>query len=116
MTEEITLESLNLKKPLEKMTAKELRELAIEKIPQIVGASGMEKDELLQNIKEVFGLTDEETQGSPYKDQIGNLKREIKTIRAQKLDLPQSERKTKDRLRKRIKKMKRHTRRLAAIK
>ena len=51
MAEEI---NLDLKKPLDKMTAKELRQLAIEKIPQITGASGMDKDQLVKAIKEVL--------------------------------------------------------------
>ena len=57
MSDEIKLE---LKKPLDKMTAKELRQLVIEKIPQITGASGMDKETLLASIKEVMGITDEE--------------------------------------------------------
>ena len=38
---------LDLKKPLDKMTAKELRELVLKQIPQVTGASGLGKDELL---------------------------------------------------------------------
>ena len=48
MSEEIKLE---LKKPLDKMTAKELRQLAIDQIPQITGASGMDREQLLAAIK-----------------------------------------------------------------
>jgi cell division protein FtsX len=112
--ENMTLESLNLKKPLEKMTAKELRELCIEKIPQITGASGMSKEELLHNIKDFFGLLDDEHKGSMYKDQILSIKRQIKDLKAQKQELPSSSNKEKERLRKRIKQLKRQTRRLAA--
>ncbi len=111
--EKLTLESLNLKKPLEKMTAKELRELCIEKIPQISGASGMDKEELLQNIKEFFGLLDDESKKSPYKDQILSIKQEIKELKARKQELAAKENKEKERLRKRIKKLKRQTRQLA---
>ncbi|MFP4213807.1 MAG: hypothetical protein ACLFRL_06810 [Desulfohalobiaceae bacterium] len=110
----ITLESLNLKKPLEKMTAKELRELCIEKIPQITGASGMSKEELLHNIKEFFGLLDDERKGSAYKDQILSIKKRIKELKAQKQELAPSANKEKERLRKRIKQLKRQTRRMAA--
>ncbi|HMB31052.1 MAG TPA: hypothetical protein VKN82_04440 [Desulfohalobiaceae bacterium] len=116
MAEQISLESLNLKKPLEKMTAKELRELAIDKIPQIVGASGMDKEELLHEIKTACGLIDEESNISQYKEQIWNIKREMRKLRDQKHNLPKSEQKEKDRLRKQIKKMKRQTRSLAATK
>ena len=51
---------LDLKKPLDKMTAKELRELVLKQIPQVTGASGLGKDELLVQIKEVLGIGGEE--------------------------------------------------------
>jgi len=113
MSEELTLESLQLSKPLEKMTAKELRELAIEKIPQITGASGMDKDQLVSAIKDVLGLT-EEDQATVYKDEILSLKRRIKELRAQKDQAQEMSQKEKDKLRKQIKQLKRRTRRLAA--
>ncbi len=113
MSEELTLESLQLSKPLEKMTAKELRELAIEKIPQITGASGMDKDELVSAIKDVLGLT-EEDQATVYKDEILSLKRRIKELRAQKEQAQEMSQKEKEKLRKQIKQLKRRTRRLAA--
>lgn len=115
MSEEISVESLNLKKPLDKMTAKELRELVMEKMPQIVGASGMTKDQLLQEIKEFLGLEDDESGGNPYKDQIASCKRKIKELRAQKAELQGAESKQeREKYRKQIKKIKRLTRRLAA--
>ena len=46
---------LDLKKPLDKMTAKELRDLVLKQIPQITGASGLGKEELLVQIKEAGG-------------------------------------------------------------
>ncbi len=113
MSEEITLESLELKKPLEKMTAKELRQLAMDKIPQIVGASGMQKEELLEKIKEVLGIT-EETGVSPYKDQIIEIKKEIRKLRELKLSIPRKNRKERDRIRRKIKKLRRKTRILAS--
>jgi hypothetical protein len=45
-------------KPLEKMTAKELRELA-KNIPEIVGASGMNKAELISDIKKSKGIVED---------------------------------------------------------
>ncbi len=114
MAEELTLDSLNLKKPLEKMTAKELRELAIDKIPQITGASGMDKDELLEAIKEVLGIAEEEYKGTKYKEQILATKRQIKELRAQKTNIPTGHRKERDKLRKQIKQLKRKTRKMAA--
>jgi len=44
-------------KPLDKMTVKELREVAKE-IPEITGAHGMIKADLLAAIKEAQGITD----------------------------------------------------------
>ncbi len=58
MTEE-TNESLT--KPLDKMTVKELREVALE-LPEITGVHGMNKGELLSRIKEVKGTTEEPVQ------------------------------------------------------
>jgi len=45
-------------KPLDKMTVKELREVAKE-IPEITGASAMKKDELLSAIKQAKGIEEE---------------------------------------------------------
>ncbi|MBF0508273.1 MAG: transcription termination factor Rho, partial [Deltaproteobacteria bacterium] len=42
-------------KPLEKMTAKELRELALS-LGEIVGVHGMDKEELIVAIKTVKGI------------------------------------------------------------
>lgn len=102
---------LNLKKPLDKMTAKELRQLVMDQIQQITGASGMGKDELLAAIKEVLGIHDEEGGVSPYKEQIHGLKREIRELRAQKVE--NKDRNQRTRLRRRINKLKKRTRRLA---
>jgi FtsZ-binding cell division protein ZapB len=112
MSEELTLESLNLKKPLDKMTAKELRQLVMEKIPGITGASGMDKEQLIAAIKEALGIEDQGEGGaSPYKDQIHSLKREIRSLREQKESL--STRREREHLRRRINKLKKRTRRLA---
>ena len=116
MSEEITFESLNLQKPLEKMTAKELRQMVMEKIPQITGASGMSKEELLSNIKEFFDLTDEEGKASPYQEQITATKRQIRELRAQKQDMTDASRKERDKMRKKIKRLKRRTRRMSETK
>jgi predicted ATPase len=112
MSDEIKLE---LKKPLDKMTAKELRQLVIDKIPQITGASGMDKETLLSSIKEVMGITDEEgSAGKAYKEQISSLKKKIKDLQAQKLELPKSEKNVRQALRKKIHTLKKRTRRLSA--
>ncbi|WP_028587621.1 hypothetical protein [Desulfocurvus vexinensis] len=111
MSEELTLESLELKKPLDKMTQKELRELCMEKIPMITGASGMSKEELLPAIKEILGIEDEVVEGTPYKDQIHAIKQDIRALRAKKVE--SANRKEREILRKKINKLKKRTRRLA---
>ena len=109
---EISLESLNLQKPLEKMTAKELRELAIDKIPQITGASGMDKDELLEEIKELAGIS-EKDKVNPYKEQIWSIKKEIKDLQAKKAEIPAENKEEREKVRRQLKNLKRRTRRLA---
>jgi hypothetical protein len=108
MADEITLE---LKKPLDKMTAKELRLLVMDKLPQITGATGMDKDELLVNIKSVLGITEEPGSISPYKAQIHDMKRQIRAMRIEKL--ASTERKQRDILRRRINKLKKRSRSLS---
>jgi len=114
MSDELTLEGLNLKKPLDKMTQKELRELCMSKLPQITGASGMSKEEILPAIKEVLGIVEEEgDQTNPYKDQILGIKKQITELRTKKND--SSERAQREILRKKINKLKKRTRRLSAV-
>lgn len=107
---EISFDELGLTKPLEKMTSKELRALCMEKLPMITGASGKEKDALVQEIKEVFGIVDEE-QVSPYKKQIHEIKRQIRALREKKAET--ENRTERDRVRRQITKLKKRTRRLA---
>lgn len=107
---EITVE---FKKPLEKMTAKELRQLVIEQIPQITGASGMTKEELIAKIKEVLGITEEDGKSNTmYKAKIKELKQKIKELKQAKLEAQtKAEREI---IRKKIHRLKRQTRRLAS--
>jgi len=110
MSEELNIE---LKKPLDKMTAKELRQLVMDQLPMITGASGMTKEELLPRIKEVLGISDDDDQKvSPYKDRIKKLKNEIKEMRTEKEGI--EGRSERSRMRKKINKLKKRTRRLAA--
>lgn len=111
MSTEITFESLGLTKTLDKMTAKELRQMIVAKIPSIVGASGMQKDELVKAVKDVFGIVDEEGGVSPYKDQILTMKRQIREMRVQKTGV--EARKDRTQLRRKINKLRKRTRRLA---
>ncbi|WP_419785379.1 hypothetical protein [Pseudodesulfovibrio sp.] len=107
---EISFDELGLTKPLEKMTTKELRALCIGKLPMITGASGKDKDALVQEIKDVFGIVEEE-QTSPYKKQICEIKRQIRAMRVEKDAL--ADRAQRDRLRRKINKLKKRTRQLA---
>jgi hypothetical protein len=108
---EITFESLGLTKPLDKMTAKELRALIVAKIPSIVGASGMQKEELVTAVKNVFGIVDEAGGISPYKDQIFTLKKTIREMRVQKGTVEARQDRTQ--IRRKINKLKKRTRRLS---
>jgi hypothetical protein len=68
-------------KPLEKMTVKDLREMAKD-MPGIDGVHGMKKEELLVAIKEVKGIKD-----APVKKtdaSVGEIKKQIKAIKAQR--------------------------------
>lgn len=105
-----------LKKPLDKMTAKELRELCINNIPQITGASGMDKEALVAAVKEALGFsTGEDNKGpSPYKEQIWALKRQVRTLRQEKDAIPAARRQDRNRLRRKINHLKKRTRRLAS--
>ncbi len=109
--QELQFEDLGLTKSLDKMTAKELRQLVMDKIPMITGASGMDKEALVKAIRDVFGFTEEKGQVSPYKKQISATKKEIRSLREQKAQA--EARKDKEALRKKINKLKKRTRRLA---
>ncbi|MFP4317009.1 MAG: hypothetical protein ACLFQR_12380 [Desulfovibrionales bacterium] len=110
MAEEIIV-TLELKKPLDKYTAKELRQLAIDQIPQITGASGMSKEELVAQIREIFNLHEEEGGASPYRDQILRMKKEIRVLREEKAKAEDKQKKS--RIRRKIHALKKRTRRLA---
>ncbi len=106
---------LDLKKPLDKMTAKELRDLVLKQIPQITGASGLGKEELLVQIKEVLGIGGEEgPKVSPYKTKILSMKGKMRELRTKRAEVSgDGGRKQKDILRRQVNKLKKRTRRLA---
>lgn len=106
---------LDLKKPLDKMTAKELRELCLKQLPQITGASGLGKEELLVQIKEVLGIGGEEGPAtSPYKTKILSMKGKMRDLRGKRAEVSgEGARKQKEILRRQINKLKKRTRRLA---
>ena len=65
-------------KPLEKMTSKELRELAMG-IDGITGAHGMNKEELISQIRKARGI--EEPAGKKTSSGVRELKKQIKALK-----------------------------------
>ena len=105
MTEKKTTEE----KPLEKMTATELREIAKE-IPEIKGTSGMKKAELFSAINKSRGVKDEVVTKSD--GSVRDLKRSIKELKKKRADAIESgDSKNATILKRRISRLKRKTRR-----
>ena len=65
-------------KPLDKITAKELREVA-QDIPEIVGVHGMNKVELISAVKKARGI--EEKPGKQKDSSVREIKKKIKDLR-----------------------------------
>ena len=116
---EIKEEIQELKKPLEKMTVKELKEVALE-IPGVTGVTSMKKEDLLDIIKKDRGIEDEgpvqekKKKSTKPTASVKELKKKIVQFRLDK----QEARKTKDRkkvdiLRRRINRLKKQTRKVA---
>lgn len=106
------------KKPLEKMTATELREVALE-IPGITGVHAMKKEELLATIKEARGIVDEQPAKKAKKKvktgiSVKDLKGMIARLKVEKeASLESKDRKKRDVLRRRINRLKKRTRKVA---
>ncbi|MCL4501628.1 MAG: transcription termination factor Rho [Deltaproteobacteria bacterium] len=99
-------------KPLDKMTATELRKYAMD-LGEISGVHGMNKEELLSAIKEVKGIKDE---GKAAKTvNVRELKEQVQAARAKKLEAIGSgaSRKQIDILRKKANRLKKRTRKAA---
>ena len=97
-------------KPLDKMTAKELREVAKE-IPQISGVHGMNKAELISAIKESRGIVEEKKKSDAS---VRDLKFKIKALKAERDAARESlDRKKASIYRRRISRLKKRTRRAA---
>jgi len=97
-------------KPLEKMTVKELREVAKE-IPQITGVHGMNKADLLSAIKEARGIVEEKKKSDAS---VGDLKLMIRSLKADRdAALEAKDRKMATIYRRRISRLKKRTRRAA---
>ena len=99
-------------KPLEKMTVKEMREMAKD-IPGITGVHGMKKDELIVEIKKAKGIKDEPIKKADAN--IADLKQKIKALKAQRRDALEAKDKKKATIfRRQISRLKKKTRRVAA--
>jgi len=97
-------------KPLDKMTVKELREIALE-IPSITGVHGMNKEDLLSAIKAERGITEKGRKKSARS--MRETKQKIKTLKVQKTDaLQAADRKMAAVYRRRISRLKKKTRRV----
>ena len=66
-------------KPLEKMTAKELRDTAME-IPEVTGVHGMNKSELISEIKQARGIPEKQKKRSDRS--VRDVKKKIKELKA----------------------------------
>ncbi len=99
-------------KPLEKMTAKELREVAMD-IPDIIGVHGMNKAELIKEIKQARGIEDAGGGRKAAKD-VREIKKKIQELKAKREEAMAAEdRKTADILRRKISRLKKKTRQAA---
>jgi hypothetical protein len=98
-------------KPLDRMTAKELREVALT-ISEITGVHGMNKAELLANIKKARGIVDEKTKKSDVS--VREIKKKIQALKGLKAEAHESKDRAKAGiLRRRISRLKKKTRRAA---
>ena len=99
-------------KPLDKMTATELRKYALD-MGEITGVHGMNKEELLAAIKEVKGIKDEGK--VTEKVSMRDLKEKAREMRAKKQEATVAGEPPKkvDILRKKANRMKKRTRRAA---
>jgi hypothetical protein len=109
-------------KPLEKLTSKELREMALA-IGGIFGVHAMKKEELVAAIKKAKGLPEEEAKKvkrAPVKKEKviltkAQLKQKVLELKAKKEEALQGQNfKLAEILRKRISRYKKRTRRAAA--
>ena len=116
---EIKEERQELKQPLEKMTVKELREVALE-IPGATGVTSMKKEVLLDIIKKDRGIEDEKPAQKEKKkpakptSSVKELKKKIGQFRLDKQKAREAkDRKKVDILRLRINRLKKQTRKVA---
>lgn len=98
-------------KPLDKMTAKELRDLA-KQLPEITGVHGMNKAELIAGIKRVQGIVDEP--GKKSDSSVREIKQKIRKFKtSRETALEANDKKSADIYRRRISRLKKKTRKAA---
>ena len=103
-------EKAQKEKPLEKMTAKELRETALS-LPEITGAHGMNKEELLAAIKQARGIVDDKKEKGAN---IREIKKKVASLKEEKRKAQtEGNKKRIDMLRRKLSRMKKKTRRAA---
>ena len=99
-------------KPLEKMTVKELREMAKD-IPGMAGVHAMKKDELIVGLKKAKGIKEEPVKKADTDTR--ELKQKIKVLKVERqAALESKDKKRATILRRRISRLKKKTRRAAA--
>jgi hypothetical protein len=100
-------------KPLDRMTAKELREMALG-MEGIVGVHAMNKSELVAAIKEAKGIKDEKKRDKS--GDVRSIKKKIRELRSQKETMREAGEKDKlQLLRRRISRLKKKTRRATKV-
>ena len=105
-------------KPLDKMTVKELREVAAG-IPEITGVHGMKKDELLGAIKKAKDVKEEKPKKAKKPKKAGgaeemSVKKKIQVFKTKRADaLAAGDKKEATILRRRINRLKKKSRRAA---
>jgi hypothetical protein len=99
-------------KHLEKLTAKELREMALA-MGGITGVTAMKKEDLIAAIREAKGLPAKETRVKPV-DTVLEVKRKIREFRLKRDELREAgKREEASRLNKKISRLKKRTRKFA---
>ena len=117
--EETTPKMPEFEKPLEKMTAPELKEIGKE-IPGLTGVHAMKKADLIAVIKEYYGI-EEEVPAKRKKKKVAKPTASVKEIKAKIIQLREKkeearaskDRKNVDILRRRINRLKKQTRKVA---
>jgi hypothetical protein len=101
----------NAEKPLDKMTVKELREIALT-IPDLTGVHGMNKQDLLSAVKAHRGVVEKKVQKG--KRSVREIKKQIRALKSQKVAVAQEkDRKQAEILRRKLSRLKKKTRRVA---